>query len=1669
MGMFTGVRNARAVAVALVLIAATLLPAIAAAQAVVIPDEYGKKIKLATDVSPLGADAFGDSTNPATGRTVFSTFDISLPGNSALPVRFGRRLNIDFRYMPEELGGVGNWDMEVPYIEGAFSGYYGWSVAAHNSPDRYKRCSKGGAPMIEGGVFTPEEINHGYNVHIPGELDAQMLVSARTYTDPTDGQVYPWVLENQARVSCLSTVKNGYPGEGFLLRMPDGTKYFFDYPVERTLPTLRKAPKIVPGYSMARKRVFLLATRIEDRFGNAVTYQYSGDKLVGISGSDGRQITIQHGPSGITASANGRTWTYTLSQGYLVGVRNPDGSEWRYSPFGSLTARPDDPGDSLAMEAFLPENSCLDQSTKYGGQFSLDVTHPSGAKATFEFTATRITRSHVRYLCFVDALPTVIKIPNSDMESPEDIEVSGVARIGNPNFFDLYALTGKTVQGDGVSPMQTRFEYPVEAYPYCDYFSSVTGLYEGVRCHEPQCASGDCADSVGRWVTTILPTGDRVRRRYGVIHGKNEGRLIAEQYLDANGTLLREVNHQYVDDATTATQAFPQRIGWGLTVDPTVGLNRPQVRRETIESGTTFTWQVGTCGASGVFCFDSFARPSQVEKHSSLGYSKVEVTEYEDNTSLWVLGLVRRQTLRDTQPNGVAPNVQFTTLDVEYDSRAMPHKVRRNGRLDQTATYWSHGLLNTVADGLGNTTTYSDYVRGIPTRVAHAPTAEAPAGATLNATVDANGWITSVTNEVGGKTCYAYDVMGRITRVTHPSGTQAGVCDGSRWTEKTYEFRRLAEGEWMPIGVPMSRWRAVMTEGNRTTITYLDALWRPVLMHDYDASNTAGTLRSTRKAYDLAGRESFTSYPTSQLIPGMTGTRTAYDGLGRVTRVEQDSELGVLATTNAYIDGLRVRTTNPRGQQSVTHHMAWDTPGYELPTTSLQPEGKLLQIVRHPRLGVPLAMTQGASNGTQQVTRRYVYDGHGRLCKTLEPETGATVMGHDAASNVTWTASGLDATTFGSLTDCQHGAAYGAGRTVTRTYDAQNRPASITFPDGRGNQSWTYTADGLVASTTVANGTTGTEGVTTAYTYNSRRLLTGEAMNQHDWYTWSIGYEYDGAGQPSRIVYPTGLAVNYQPNALGQPTQVTDNQGRTYASGVEYHPNGSIKRFTYGNGVLHTMQQNARQLPSRVTASGGVMDFSYGYDQNANITNIWDLARGDNFSRWMTYDNLDRLTSAGSASFGGDAWHRFTYDAVDNLRSWKLAGVKDYADYVYDQQNQLMSIRNSAGATVVGFAYDAQGNVRNKNGQLYDFDFGNRLRAATGVETYRYDGLGRRVLTTAPNGATKAWLYSQSGQMLFWSDWDGAGYLNQKTHDNIYLQGSVIATLDRAWPSNAVLAVNYQHTDMLGSPVAVTNASGQVTERNDYEPYGAIIGKPTRSGIGYTGHVMDGGTGLTYMQQRYYDQSVGRFLSVDPITAVGSGDMRFFNRYLYANGNPFTYVDPDGRAGKRRDGSNFAELGILIAEALGWISHETADGMRAGVTDGKLRPQPSNGGRSADNRGGPKPKGQPRNGARQATAGPRTLQPGPYAGQSVPARGPARDFTPGEREQVNEIGRASGCHTCGTTDPGTKSGNFVPDHQPPSATNTSGAPQQLYPQCVGCSRTQGGEVRQRKPPPPPEE
>jgi RHS repeat-associated protein len=106
--------------------------------------------------------------------------------------------------------------------------------------------------------------------------------------------------------------------------------------------------------------------------------------------------------------------------------------------------------------------------------------------------------------------------------------------------------------------------------------------------------------------------------------------------------------------------------------------------------------------------------------------------------------------------------------------------------------------------------------------------------------------------------------------------------------------------------------------------------------------------------------------------------------------------------------------------------------------------------------------------------------------------------------------------------------------------------------------------------------------------------------------------------------------------------------------------------------------------------------------------------------------------------------------------------------------------------------------------------------------------------------------------------------------------------------------VTYYYTNQQGTPLAMADAAGNVIAPADYRPYGTrAIGSPD-AGPGYAGHVNDVESGLVYMQARYYDPSVGRFISVDP-KPKGPGDIAGAGAYTYANNNPIGNFDADGR------------------------------------------------------------------------------------------------------------------------------------------------------------------------------
>ena len=219
----------------------------------------------------------------------------------------------------------------------------------------------------------------------------------------------------------------------------------------------------------------------------------------------------------------------------------------------------------------------------------------------------------------------------------------------------------------------------------------------------------------------------------------------------------------------------------------------------------------------------------------------------------------------------------------------------------------------------------------------------------------------------------------------------------------------------------------------------------------------------------------------------------------------------------------------------------------------------------------------------------------------------------------------------------------------------------------------------------------------------------------------------------------------------------------------------------------------------------------------------------------------------------------------------------------------------TTGASAVALSYDPQDRRSARNAQAYAWDATSRLLAVTGVESYRYDGLGRRVQATRADASWTRSQYGQAGQMLYQEN--SAAGMNL---DHVYLAGSLVAIRQIPRTGGAPF-VRYQHTDALGSPVAGTDEVGALVVRTTYEPYGAALNR-TVDGVGYGGQVMDAATGLVYMQQRYYDPAIGRFLSADPVQADANTGANF-NRYAYAKDNPYRFTDPDGRytCGRNKD------------------------------------------------------------------------------------------------------------------------------------------------------------------------
>ncbi|MDH5824652.1 RHS repeat protein [Luteimonas sp. RD2P54] len=1006
---------------------------------------------------------------------------------------------------------------------------------------------------------------------------------------------------------------------------------------------------------------------------------------------------------------------------------------------------------------------------RYSGSATVTITLRSGAKGTFRFEPRNRGYSDTQYRCM------------DDFHNGERLAVQ--------NLIQGIALVSKTVSGPGLSTMTTLFDY-----------GAPNDCFVGFSVRGNECTSSSPRT---RTVSVTRPGYSFARYTFGNRAEVDDGLLLKLEIGAGPDSIRRTETYKY--------QQFDP-IGVPVGISEQAPQHWAKYRVE--ESERVVTDASGASFARRVLEFDSLARPLRTRRWNSSGFDRTETVAYHDNLARWVLGQPSRLTV-----NGVVVS------ETSYSSYAQPLTYRSFGKLQWTRTHdvtiaGQMGTVKTVKDGNNNVTTLSNWKRGVPQSIAHAD------GTTQSAVVNDAGWITRVTDENGFATNYAYDPMGRLSKITYPAG------DSTAWNATTFVFEQRAGSAY---GLSGGHWRQVISTGNGRKLTYFDALWRPVLVQEYDTADAAATNRFTRYAYDHDGRTTFTSYPVpsvSSLSAVTQGVHTSYDALGRTTSVRQNSELGDLVSAYSYLsndDGYYTRVTDPKGNQTRTWFQAFDEPSYDTPISIWHPEGAYTHITRDV-FGKPTRIrrsnSSSATGGTTVVNRSYSYNANHELCRMVEPETGATLMGYDGAGNLAWSAGGLPISTACHATGDT--AAISARRAL-RSYDERNRITFLSFPDNRGNTAHTYTPDGLPRTIEANNG--GGNVVTTAYSYNRRRLLTSERM---EWGTiaWTLGTGYNANGHVSSHSYPAEGAVSYAPNALGQPTRVGN-----VVTGVTYHPNGTPKQFAYDNGIVHTLTQNDRGLPeTRMDAYEDTrfLQDQYDYDPNGNVAAITDGATGRNQrgNRDMEYDGLDRLTRTTSAMFGTAT---YAYDVLDNLTRTKLSGGNAARDhhYCYDGSWRLASIRNGScsGSTVTALGYDEQGNLSSRGGVNFGFDYGNRLRSTSaGNTTYVYDGLGRRVRDIT--GSSRYSLYSQAGQLMFTSD-------RRKELDTVYLYlgDRLVAQVDRSRvppsgvPTLSVPATNNTSSFTASWTAVATAERYELEQRKGGGAWGQVYSGPSLSTV----------------------------------------------------------------------------------------------------------------------------------------------------------------------------------------------------------------------------------------------
>ena len=296
------------------------------------------------------------------------------------------------------------------------------------------------------------------------------------------------------------------------------------------------------------------------------------------------------------------------------------------------------------------------------------------------------------------------------------------------------------------------------------------------------------------------------------------------------------------------------------------------------------------------------------------------------------------------------------------------------------------------------------------------------------------------------------------------------------------------------------------------------------------------------------------------------------------------------------------------------------------------------------------------------------------------------------------------------------------------------------------------------------------------------------------------------------------------------------------------------------------------------TATGAVITgFEYTYDDLSRI--IEEKVLANSTKMCYTYDNLSRVTARTVKKLSDNSvisTENFNYDAAGNVTS-----APD-SSFQYDTNNRLISFN---GNTV---SYDLDGNMLSNGTLTCTYDSANRLITAGG-HTYTYNAEDVRIRNLCTDEDT-TYTYDTNGKLskLLCKTTGGV------TTKYVYGRGLIGEEVNSAFKT--------YHFDCRGSIIAITDASGNITDTFAYDTYGKLISRTGTNKVifGYNGRdgVVTDDNGLIYMRARYYSPEMKRFINAD-VVAGGISNAITLNRFAYANGNPVSFVDPFGLTAER--------------------------------------------------------------------------------------------------------------------------------------------------------------------------